>query len=86
MKAAIPPLDGRALADALACAAVTDFRRELPADVLRRTGPPTGNVLGTLVRVGGVPPREVLRVGLAVLSALADLCRSDSVSILRPAA
>jgi hypothetical protein len=86
MKAAIPPLDGRALADALACAAVTDFRRELPADVLRRTGPPTGNVLETLVRVGGVPPCEVLRVGLAVLSALADLCRSDSVSILRPAA
>jgi hypothetical protein len=86
MKAAIPPLDGRALADALACAAVTDFRRELPADVLRRTGPPTGNLLETLVHVGGVPPREVLRVGLAVLSALADLCRSDSVSILRPAA
>lgn len=86
MRAAIPGLNGRALADALACAAVTDFRRELPADVLRRTGPPSGNPLETLVRVGGVPPRGVLQAGLAVLSALAGLCRSDSASILRPAA
>jgi hypothetical protein len=83
MKAAIPGLNGRALADGLACAAVTDFRRELPADVLRRAGPPSGSSLETLVHVGGVPPREVLRVGLAVLSVLADLCRSDSTSILR---
>ena len=52
MKAAIPGLNGRALADALACAAVRDFRRELPADVLRRTGPPTGNPLETLVHKG----------------------------------
>ena len=86
MKAAIPGLNGRALADVLACAAVTDFRRELPADVLRRTGPPTGNPLETLVHVGGVPQHEVLRVGLVVLSTLADLCGSDSASILRPAA
>jgi hypothetical protein len=86
MKAEIPRLCGRALADAFACAAVTDFRRELPADVLKRTGPPSGNLLETLVHVGGVPPREVLRVGLAILSVLADLCRSDSASILRPAA
>jgi hypothetical protein len=86
MKAAIPGLNGCALVDALACAAVTDFRRELPADVLRRTGPPTGNPLETLVHVGAVPQHEVLRVGLVVLSTLADLCRSDSASILRPAA
>ena len=81
-----PDCMGRAVADALACAAVTDFRRELPADVLRRTGPPSGNPLEALVRVRGVPPDEVLRVGLTVLSVLADLCRSDSASILRPAA
>ena len=86
MKTAIPGLNGRALADALACAAVRDFRRELPADVLRRIGPPTGNPLETLVHGGGVPQHEVLRVGLVVLSTLADLCRSDSASILRPAA
>jgi hypothetical protein len=86
MKAAIPGLNGRALTDALACAAVTDFRRELPAEVLRRTGPPSGNPLETLVHVGGVPQHEVLRAGLAVLSTLADLCRSDWASILRPAA
>lgn len=86
MKAAIPGLNGRALADALACAAATDFQRELPADVLRRTGPPSGNPLETLVHVGGVPQHEVLRAGLAILSTLADLCRSDSASILQPAA
>ena len=49
-------------------------------------GPPTGNPLETLVHVGGVPQHEVLRVGLVVLSTLADLCGSDSASILRPAA
>jgi hypothetical protein len=86
MKASIRGLNERALADALACAAVTDFRRELPSDVLRRTGPPSGNPLKTLVHVGVVPQHEVLRAGLAVLSTLADLCRSDSASILRPAA
>jgi hypothetical protein len=86
MKAAIPGLNGRAVADALACAAVTDFRRQLPADVLRRTGPPSGNPLETLVYAGRVPQHEVLRVGLAILSVLADLCRSDSASVLRLAA
>jgi hypothetical protein len=86
MKAVVPGLNERAVADALACAAVTDFRRELPADVLKRAGPPSGNPLETLVHVGGVPSHEVLRVGLAVLSTLADLCRSDSVSVLRPVA
>src|SRR5215831_13678359 len=45
-----------------------------------------GNTLETLVHGGGVPQHEVLRVGLVVLSTLADLCRSDSASILRPAA
>ncbi len=64
MKAAIPGLNGRAVADALACAAVTDFRRELPADVLRRTGLPSGNPLETLVHVAGVPQHEVLRLRL----------------------
>ena len=43
----------------------------------------------TLARIpaaGAVPPGDVLRVGLTVLSALAGLCRSGSISILQRAA
>ena len=36
-----------------------------------------------LVAAGAVPPGDVLPVGLTILSALAQLCRSDSASILQ---
>jgi len=39
-----------------------------------------------LVRAGAVPPRDILPVGLRLLSALAQLCRSNSPSLLQPAA
>ncbi len=52
-----------------------------------------GDILGVLLPVlenlaaaGPVPPAGVLPVGLAVLSVLAELCRSDSDSVLQRAA
>ena len=45
-----------------------------------------GNGLHELADARVVPPRDILRVGLTILSALAELCKSDSPSILRRAA
>jgi hypothetical protein len=45
--------------------------------------PGSGDALENLVAAGAVPPRDVLRVGLTLLSALAQLCRSDSPTILQ---
>jgi hypothetical protein len=42
--------------------------------------------LQALVRAGAVPPRDILPVGLMLLSALARLCRSNAASLLQPAA
>ena len=45
-----------------------------------------GDTLENLVAAGAVKPANVLPVGLTVLSALAELCRSGSASLLRRAA
>jgi hypothetical protein len=45
-----------------------------------------GGALHELADARVVPPRDILRVGLTILSALAELCKSDSRSILRRAA
>lgn len=84
---AVPGLDGRAAADALIGAFSTEYRCEQPgdADVLERIGHRGGNALENLVTAGAVPPAGVLPVGLRLLSALAELCRSDSASLLQPA-
>jgi hypothetical protein len=89
MDDASPGVEGRVVADALIGAFATNYRCEQPgdADVLERLGRPAGgDALENLVAAGAVPPRDVLRVGLTVLSALAGLCRSGSVSILQRAA
>jgi hypothetical protein len=62
------------------------FEQVGDADVLEQIGPLPGNALETLIAAGAVPPGDVLRVGLTVLSVLARLCLSDSVSILEPTA
>jgi hypothetical protein len=82
---AVPGLDSQVAADALIGAFATEYRCELPGDaeVLQRIGHRGGDALENLVRAGAVPPRDVLRVGLMLLSALAQLCRSDSPSILQ---
>jgi len=81
---AVPGLDDRVAADALIGAFATHYRCEQPGDaeVLQRIGRPGGNALENLA-AGAVPPRDVLPVGLTMLSALARLCQSDSVSLLQ---
>ena len=74
------------MADALIEAFATRYRCELPgdADVLKRIRrADVGDGLHGLVATGAVSREDVLRVGLTILSALADLCKSDSASILR---
>lgn len=53
------------------------------AEVLERIKHDRGDTLRNLVAAGAVRPADVLPVGLAVLSALAQLCRSDSASVLQ---
>jgi hypothetical protein len=53
------------------------------AELLERIGQVEGDALVNLVRAGAVPPADVLPVGLTLLSALTQLCRSDSASLLQ---
>ena len=88
LAAAVPGLDSQLVANALIGAFSTEYRCEQPGDdeVLRRLGACSGDALETLATAGAVAPADVLPVGLTILSALAQLCRSDSPSILQPAA
>jgi hypothetical protein len=79
---AVPGLEGGAAADAHIGAFAQHYRCEEPGDaeLLDRIGRQgSGDPLENLVAVKAVPPRDVLRAGLAVLSVLAELCRSESV-------
>ena len=60
--------------------------RSATPEVLERIKHYDGDALRNLVAAGAVRPADVLPVGLAVLSALARLCRSDSASVLQRAA
>jgi hypothetical protein len=88
LDATVPDLDSQLVANALIGAFSTEYRCDQPGDdeVLGRLGPCSGDALETLATAGAVPPADVLPVGLTILSALAQLCRSDSRSILQPAA
>jgi hypothetical protein len=85
---AVPGVDGHITADALIAAFATEYRCEQPGDaeVLERIEHGGGDALRNLVAAGAAPPADVLAVGLAMLSALAQLCRSDSASVLQRAA
>jgi hypothetical protein len=85
---AVPGLDSQIAADALIGAFSAHFRCEQPGDdeVLERIRHYGGDALENLSTAGAVTPGDVLQVGLTILSALAQLCRSDSPSILQPAA
>lgn len=85
---AVPGLDNRVLADTLIGTFATEYRFEQPADLdeLERIGHIGDNALEALVAAGAVPPGDVLRVGLTVLSALARLCLRGSASVLEPIA
>jgi hypothetical protein len=82
---AVPGLDGQVVADALIGAFATEYRCEQPGDdeVLERIKRHGGDALENLATAGAVPPGDILPVGLAILSALARLCRSGSASLLQ---
>lgn len=81
---AIPSRDGQIAADAL----LDDFaqqQRDEQSGIPRPfqgIGNPNGDALPNLVHAGAVRPADVLPVGLTILSVLAQLCRSDSPSLL----
>jgi len=82
---AVPAVDGQVAFDALIGAFAKHYQCEQPGDaeLLKRIGHVRGDALVNLVRAGAVPPRDVLKVGLTLLSALAQLCRSDAASLLQ---
>jgi hypothetical protein len=86
LAAAVPGLDPEAAADALIGAFAEHYRCDLPGDAehLQRIGRPGGDPLENLVTAGAVRPGDILPVGLAILAALAQLCRSGSASVLQP--
>jgi hypothetical protein len=83
--AAVPGLDSEVAADALIGAFAEHYRCELPGDaeLLERIGYPGDNPLENLVAAGAASSTDILPVGLALLSVLARLCRSDSASVLQ---
>jgi len=85
---AVPGLEGRAVADVLTGGRATPYLCELPDYVLKRMRRAfaVGHALQEFADARAVPPRDTLRVGLTILSVLADLCKTDSASILRRAA
>ena len=85
---AVPGVDSRVAAGALVGAFSTEYRCEQPGDdeVLGHLRSYSGDALENLATAETVPPGDVLRVGLAILSALAQLCRSESPSVLQQAA
>lgn len=87
MDGVFPGMAGHVVADALVGAAAVHGRYDRPgdADMLKRIDGSPG-ALEHLATVGAVSPNDVLRAGLAILSALAEIGKSRSSSILRPAA
>jgi hypothetical protein len=79
---------GQVVAMALIGAAARHYRFGRPGDaeVIEQLGPLPGNALETLIAAGAVPPGDVLRAGLTVLSILARLGLSSSASVLEPTA
>ena len=80
-------LTGAAAARALACAAAHAYIFTDPEDtaLLNQLDPDSttsANALETLVTGKLLAPRDALLAGLAVLAALAGLCRSNAVSVL----
>jgi len=79
------PGRGRVVAEALVGAFADHYACERAADVelLERLGADTsGDPLRDLVSAGVIAPEDVLRVGLEVLARLAELCKTNSVSVL----
>ena len=86
LREAVPSLDAQAAVDALYGAFAKHYQSDQSGDaeLLQRIGDVEGDALVNLVRAGVVKPRDILPVGLSMLSALAQLCRSSSPSLLQP--
>jgi len=86
LREAVPSLDAQAAVDALYGAFAKHYQCVEPGDaeLLGRIGDVHGDALVNLVRPGVVKPRDILPMGLSLLSALAQLCRSNSPSLLQP--
>jgi hypothetical protein len=83
-----PAVDAQAAVDALFGAFAKHYQCAQPGDaeLLERIGHVEGDALVNLVRAGAVKPADIIPVGLKLLSALAQLCRSNSPSLLQPVA
>jgi len=78
-------LTGAVVAEALIRAFADSYRCEMPGDAecLKRLGPTrSGNPLHDLILAKAVAPGNSLRLGLIVLGVLADLARTDAMSVL----
>jgi hypothetical protein len=81
-------LTGAVVAEALIRAFADRYRCEMPGDAecLKRLGPTqSGNPLHDLILARAVAPENSLRLGLIVLGVLADLARTDAMSVLSTA-
>jgi hypothetical protein len=88
LDAIVPGLEGRAVADVLTGGRVLPYLHKLPDYVLERMQR-TFAVEGALLEFTDadvVPPSDILRIGLTILSVLAEFCKTDSPSILSRAA
>jgi hypothetical protein len=86
---ALPDLGGQVVAEALVRAFSHHYRCEMPGDekVLERLARPgPGDPLEDLVTARVMTPADAPWVGLTVLATLAELCKSESASVLRVAA
>jgi hypothetical protein len=79
-------LTGADVGAALISALTKDYAFDKPADVELLTrlqaDSSTGNALEGLVLGKSIAPEDAIRVGLAVLADLADLCRTNAASVL----
>jgi len=78
-------LTGAVVAEALIRAFAGSYRCEMPGDAecLKRLGPTrSGNPLHDLILAEAVAPENSLRLGLIALGVLADLARTDAMSVL----
>ena len=76
---------GAVVAEALIRAFSDSYRCEMPGDAecLKRLGPTrSGNPLHDLIFAKAVAPENSLRLGLVVLGVMADLARTDAMSVL----
>ena len=84
-----PDLTGAAAGRALLCAVAHDYLFDAPEDTelldrLDGDSSTAGNALETLIAAKLLAPEEALPAGLAMLSMLAGMCRTNATSVLGP--